>query len=259
MRQQDSQEFWKLLLPAVGSEKLTDLFKGVYEDFISALDGSGRERRRDEVFLDLSLDVSTSSTLLDSLKLDFGEPELLRVAEGNGWRPEKGADKIDAHKGSSLVAEGLPPILQFHLKRFNYNWQTDTTTKLNDRFTFPESINLAPICIDAKEKDSKTEYELQGVVVHMGEYGVGHYYAYVRPDIESDIWYRFNDDNVEEVTFEDVKIDAFGGPKRRRGLRRYFSTGKKIFGWGGKTSNAYVVQYVRRCDIQSLYRTPSSN
>mmetsp|Transcript_11827 Transcript_11827/g.13401 ORF Transcript_11827/g.13401 Transcript_11827/m.13401 type:complete len:208 (+) Transcript_11827:77-700(+) len=59
MKQQDSQEFWKLLLPAVGSEKLTDLFKGVYEDFISALDGSGRERRRDEVFLDLSLDVST--------------------------------------------------------------------------------------------------------------------------------------------------------------------------------------------------------
>ena len=58
MVQQDSQEFWKLLLPAVGSEKLSDLYKGVYVDYISALDGSGRERRRDEIFLDLSLDVS---------------------------------------------------------------------------------------------------------------------------------------------------------------------------------------------------------
>jgi hypothetical protein len=58
MVQQDSQEFWKLLLPAIGSEKLSDMYKGVYVDYISALDGSGRERRRDEVFLDLSLDVS---------------------------------------------------------------------------------------------------------------------------------------------------------------------------------------------------------
>jgi hypothetical protein len=57
MVQQDSQEFWKLLLPAVGSEKLSDLYKGVYEDYISALDGSGIERRSDEIFLDLSLDV----------------------------------------------------------------------------------------------------------------------------------------------------------------------------------------------------------
>lgn len=59
MVQQDSQEFWKLLLPAVGIEQLSDLYKGVYEDYITAIDGSGREKRRDEVFLDLSLDVAT--------------------------------------------------------------------------------------------------------------------------------------------------------------------------------------------------------
>lgn len=58
MVQQDSQEFWKLLLPAVGSETLSDLYKGTYVDYISALDGSGRERRKDELFLDLSLDVA---------------------------------------------------------------------------------------------------------------------------------------------------------------------------------------------------------
>jgi hypothetical protein len=58
MVQQDSQEFWKLLLPAVGVGKFSDLYKGVYEGYISALDGSGREKRRGETFLDLSLDVS---------------------------------------------------------------------------------------------------------------------------------------------------------------------------------------------------------
>ena len=59
MVQQDSQEFWKLLLPAVGMEKLSSLYKGQYEGYISAIDGSGREKRRNEIFLDLSLDVKT--------------------------------------------------------------------------------------------------------------------------------------------------------------------------------------------------------
>eukprot|EP00534_Pseudo-nitzschia_fraudulenta_P005555 CAMPEP_0201177878 /NCGR_PEP_ID=MMETSP0851-20130426/108930_1 /ASSEMBLY_ACC=CAM_ASM_000631 /TAXON_ID=183588 /ORGANISM="Pseudo-nitzschia fraudulenta, Strain WWA7" /LENGTH=417 /DNA_ID=CAMNT_0047461563 /DNA_START=26 /DNA_END=1279 /DNA_ORIENTATION=+ len=262
MVQQDSQEFWKLLLPAVGVGKLSDLYKGAYEDYITAIDGSEREKRRNEVFSDLSLDVATRSTLFDSLKDTFGEPELLDVAEGNGWRPEKGADKVNAHKGSSLLAKGLPPILQFHLKRFNYDWNTDSTTKLNNQFTFPKSIDLAPICIDAEENDSRSEYELQSVIIHMGEFDMGHYYAYVRPDIKSNKWYRFNDDSVDEVSFEDVTTDAFGGMQNRGGnqgggilrrVRRLFQNKENSFGWGGRTSNAYVVQYVQRDSIQSLY------
>jgi ubiquitin C-terminal hydrolase len=61
LEQQDSQEFWKLLLPATGLEALTDLYKGSFEDYITALDGSGREKRREELFLDLSLDVTSRS------------------------------------------------------------------------------------------------------------------------------------------------------------------------------------------------------
>ena len=57
MVQQDSQEFWKLLLPALEQASIMDLYKGYFESYITALDGSGRERRREEVFLDLSLEV----------------------------------------------------------------------------------------------------------------------------------------------------------------------------------------------------------
>lgn len=205
---------------------------------------------------------------MDSLKESFGEPELLSVAEGNGWRPEKGAEKVDAHKGSSLVAKGLPPILQFHLKRFNYDWQTDTTTKLNNRFIFPKSLDLASMCIDVEGKDPRSEYELQAVVVHVGEYGVGHYYSYVRPDMKTNKWYRFNDDQVDEVTFDDVTADAFGGQQRNqeerkgggihRRIGRLFRNGNRnAFGWGGRTSNAYVIQYVQKKKIESLYITAS--
>jgi hypothetical protein len=59
MVQQDSQEFWKLLLPALNKESLSDLYKGSFEDYITALDGSGREKRREELFLDLSLDITS--------------------------------------------------------------------------------------------------------------------------------------------------------------------------------------------------------
>jgi hypothetical protein len=59
MEQQDTQEFWKLLLPALEIESVSDLYKGSFEDYITALDGSDRERRREELFLDLSLDVAS--------------------------------------------------------------------------------------------------------------------------------------------------------------------------------------------------------
>jgi hypothetical protein len=59
MLQQDSQEFWKLLLPAINKESLSDLYKGSFEDYITALDGSDREKRREELFLDLSLDIAS--------------------------------------------------------------------------------------------------------------------------------------------------------------------------------------------------------
>jgi ubiquitin C-terminal hydrolase len=122
------------------------------------------------------LKYSFSSTLSASLKKSFGEPELLSAAEGNGWRPAKGAEKVDAHKGSSLIAKGLPPILQCHLKRFDYDWGTDTMTKLNNRLCFPDVLDLSDLCGTKDEDDlSLTTYELQSVVIHTGEYGAGHY------------------------------------------------------------------------------------
>lgn len=113
--------------------------------------------------------------MLESLRKSFGEPELLSEAEGNGWRPEKGADKVDAHKGSSLIARGLPCILQCHLKRFNYDWQTDTMSKLNNRFEFPEVLDLSKLCGIEEGQGTQTIYDLQSVVIHMGQYGNGHY------------------------------------------------------------------------------------
>jgi hypothetical protein len=87
--------------------------------------------------------------------------------------------------------------------------------------------------------------------------------AYVRPDIQSKQWYRFDDDIVEEVTFQEMIADAYGGKsreiqsERKKGpvafIRRLLSGGDQSYGWGGRAANAYCVQYVRRSDIPMLY------
>mmetsp|Transcript_1602 Transcript_1602/g.2281 ORF Transcript_1602/g.2281 Transcript_1602/m.2281 type:complete len:427 (-) Transcript_1602:255-1535(-) len=269
MEQQDSQEFWKLLLPALKKPALTQLYAGALEDYIIALDGSKRERRRKEAFLDLSLDVSPDgkSSVMSSLQKLFGDPEILSVAEGNGWRPEKGADKVDAQKGYLLRHKGLPSILQLHLKRFNYDWNRDIMEKLNDPFEFPLELDLSSTVartivdgtVESSSSMSSCIYDLQSIVVHMGQFGVGHYYSYVRPDVNSNSWYRFNDDIVTPVSFDEVVADATGGKicgiSAKRGL---FGKIKGLFqapscGYGGRTSNAYVLQYVRRSEIPLLY------
>jgi ubiquitin carboxyl-terminal hydrolase 7 len=329
LEQQDSQEFWKLLLPALNVRALTDLYQGAYEDYLRALDGSGRERRREEPFLDLSLEVGPSASpsfntgsttsdgsVMSGLHALFGPPETLRVSEGNGWRPEKGSDPVDAHKGSVLKVQGLPPILQLHLKRFQHDWTADTIRKLNDPVSFPLVLDLKGLCqqdgpntiksveatiesvgeataaagtaaaMEQDVHDSRFVYDLQSIVVHAGEYGSGHYYAYVRPNVRGEGWYRFNDHRVEAVTYREVYADACGGrsscpvpsevganrrspadAQPRKGwlgrLRNAILSGgskreSEGYGYGGRTSSAYLLQYVRRSDVPLLYELPEA-
>ena len=81
--------------------------------------------------------VWSSGSVESTLAEMFTQPEVLRVSEGNGWRPSKGSPKVDAYKGSSLRLAGLPSILQLHLKRFKYDWDSEETSKINDCCSFP--------------------------------------------------------------------------------------------------------------------------
>lgn len=255
MEQQDSQEFWKLLLPALDLAALTDLYQGAFEAYITSLDGN-HDKRREEAFLDLSLEV-TKGCVIRALQELFGPPELLSEKEGNGWRPEKNMTKVDALKGSLLRVQGLPSLLSLHLKRFQYDWQSDQMSKSHVQFQFDQVLDLQVLCNDVpKDEEGSAIYDLQSIIMHSGEFGGGHYYAYVRPDIRYDHWYRFNDQNVDDVCFRDVTSDAFGGkatgPANRGILRRLFGGGGG-YGWGGRTASAYMLQYVRRSKINELY------
>lgn len=115
----------------------------------------------------------------------------------------------------------------------------------------------------------------------------------MRPDIQTNDWYRFDDEFVTRVDYTDVIVDAYGGncaawrkksltdpvksmdapDRQQRGLFRrilaLFGLFRRItmiasrapdtvsnFGYGGRTSNAYMLQYVHRSDMPKLYNMP---
>ena len=132
-----------------------------------------------------------------------------------------------------------------------------------------QELNLRAVCTDVSDEESASLlYDLQSVIIHTGQYGSGHYYSYVRPDIRSDQWYRFNDNVVDAVSFSHVVADAFGGRhpgkdaeavQKRSFWRKLLPGGSgKVFGYGGKAANAYVLQYVKRIDIPKLYGSADS-
>ena len=48
--------------------------------------------------------------------------------------------KQDAKKG--VLFKSLPPVLGLHLRRFEYDFQTDAMAKINERFEFPTTLDL---------------------------------------------------------------------------------------------------------------------
>ncbi|KAL3817221.1 LOW QUALITY PROTEIN: hypothetical protein ACHAXA_009508 [Cyclostephanos tholiformis] len=310
--QQDGQEFWKLFIPEIRYDQLERLWR-FDEELAMAVEDYGEEKKdEDDLKISSTEDVKNNNArerIRKELFLDLSIP----VSEGIGPPSEECSPNQKFYvyqrvtggvlrRGPKkwmliwrfLKRDGLPPLLQLHLKRFKYDYETGETSKINDCCTFPLELDLSEISEKDYDRDDDVEdnaiYDLQSVVIHKGEYGSGHYYSYVRPDIQTNDWYRFDDEFVTRVDYSDVIVDAYGGncaewqkqssidpdksidvPERqRRGLfhrilslfglfRRITMIASRTtdrrsnFGYGGRTSNAYMLQYVHRSDIPKLY------
>ena len=84
----------------------------------------------------------------------------------------------EAEKGVIFLT--LPPVLHLQLMRFQYDPMTDANIKINDRFEFPERLNLDEYLQDSDDKDPAT-YILHAVLVHSGDNHGGHYVVYINP------------------------------------------------------------------------------
>ncbi|KAI7858609.1 hypothetical protein BDC45DRAFT_498727 [Circinella umbellata] len=252
-QQHDVQEFNRVLqdrleekmkgTPADGA--ITELFRGKMKSYIKCVNVN-YESSRVEDYYDIQLNVKGCKNVDDSFK-DYVAVETLEgenkyMAEGHGLQ--------DADKG--VIFESFPPVLHLQLKRFEYDFMRDTMVKINDRYEFPEEINLDEYCSETDPNDPN-DYVLHGVLVHSGDVH-GHYFALIKPEKDGK-WLRFDDDRVTHVTRKEVFEENFGdeaingnngAPPMLNGVRNNNTRMLKRY------TNAYMLVYIRRSQLNKI-------
>lgn len=223
------------------------LFEGHTLNYIDCINIDFKSTRK-EPFQDLQLDVKGCNTIYDSFDR-YCEVETL---EGDNKYEAEGHGKQDARKG--VLFESLPPVLNLHLKRFEYDYQKDAMVKINDRYEFYEDLDLDKVREDGNgpaylshnaDHSVRNKYKLLAVLVHSGGVHGGHYFAFIRPDGTK--WLRFDDDAVSNSESAKAVKDNYGGdgdapqpfgPPPVMRLPRF--------------SNAYMLVYVRESEWDSV-------
>ena len=147
----------------------------------------------------------------------------------------------------------IPNNLIFHLKRFDYDVMTGMRSKINDRFEFPEMIDMSPYHInylkDREQPAPPDMFELVGILVHSGTAESGHYYSYIRERPVSPsqhaTWVEYNDTDVNRFDQANIPDQCFGGTCDPTP----FSPVRFPKSW-----NAYMLFYQRVDDMESECR-----
>ncbi|CAB4444830.1 unnamed protein product [Rhizophagus irregularis] len=207
--QHDVQEFNRVLQNnlegkmknTIADGAITKLFVGKMKSYIKC-DNVDYESSCVEDYYDIQLNVKGCKTLRDSFK-DYIQEETL---EGNNKYQAEGHGLQDAKKG--VIFESFPPVLHLQLKRFEYDYQSDTMVKINDRHEFPMEIDLEEFLSENADRSNPHKYLLHGVLVHCGDSHEGHYFALLKPEKDGK-WFKFHDDRITRVVDKEVLEDNY--------------------------------------------------
>jgi len=221
---------------------MAHLFRGTFTNYVKCINVQDVSLR-DEVFYDLQIPVKGCKDMYAS----FDEYVKEETLDGDNQYQSERFGKQDAKKGVAFKA--LPPVLELHLRRFEYDFSTDQMVKINERFEFPTTLDL-----DRGERKYFTadsdpnvvnKYRLHSVLVHSGGPNGGHYYAFVRP-LTSEQWYRFDDERVTKAKEKEAVEAQFGGTEQQQ------HPGHTPQWKLPKISNAYMLVYVRESAIPEI-------
>ncbi|KXL41610.1 hypothetical protein M433DRAFT_6726 [Acidomyces richmondensis BFW] len=252
--QQDVQELSRILMEKLearmkGTEAenaLANMFVGKMKTYLKCINVD-YESSRIEDFWDLQLNVSGCKSVDESFK-DYIQVETL---EGDNKYAAEGYGLQDAKKG--VIFESFPNVLHLQLKRFEYDFQRDAMMKVNDRYEFPEILDLSPYLDEAADKSEPYIYHLHGVLVHSGDLNAGHYYAFLKPE-KNGQFYRFDDDRVTRATKREAIDENFGGDYTI-GMNGQLTRGQNPYTrqWSTKRSNnAYMLVYIRESRLDEI-------
>jgi ubiquitin C-terminal hydrolase len=247
--QMDIDEYYNLLLeqlePFIKGTNQENIFKHHFSGTISnefICKGCPHSSVNQDPFSSISLEVKNKKSVLESLD-SYVKDEIL---EGeNAYFCEQCNKKVNALKRQSIKT--LPKILVLVLKRFQFDYNTMTKSKVNDYCEFPMKLDMKPYTLLSSENkkleennlsnemdESQTLYDLSGVVIHAGSAESGHYYSMIK-DMKNSKWYEFNDTHITPFEIEEFPQEAFGG----------ISDEEKSI---EKSTNAYVLFYTKTND-----------
>jgi len=248
--QHDVQEFNRVLIDKLEEKMkgtsvqgtMAHLFRGTYTNYVKCINVEDVSLR-DEVFYDLQMPVKGCKDLYASLDEYIKEETL----DGDNQYHSERFGKQDAKKGVSF--QSLPPVLELHLRRFEYDFATDAMAKINERFEFPTTLDLdrgnRKYFTQDADPNIVNKYRLQSVLVHSGGLNGGHYYAFIRP-LSSEQWFRFDDERVTKVKEKEAVDGQFGGSEQQQ------HPGHTPQWKLPKISNAYMLVYVRESAIPEI-------
>ncbi|KAL0336707.1 UNVERIFIED_CONTAM: Ubiquitin carboxyl-terminal hydrolase 12 [Sesamum radiatum] len=111
------------------------LFEGHQKNYIECINVDYKSSRL-ESFYDLQLDVKGCHDVYAS----FDKYVAIEHLDGDNKYHAGQYGLQDAKKGALFI--DFPPVLQLHLKRFEYDFVQDGTVKINDRYEFPLQLDL---------------------------------------------------------------------------------------------------------------------
>ena len=223
---------------------IKNLFNGETETVISCRNVL-YESKKKEPFIDIQLSLKKDKTKLfcieDSLRDFLAKEEL--VGENKYYTENHG--KQDADK--RVRFKELPKILMLHLRRCEFDYQTDLNKKIKHRVEFPESLDMDQFKDEEFKSGNGCPYSLFGIFVHHGTEGLaGHYTVLLK---NSEGWVEFDDEHTKTVDWQYVQRNAFGGTfsdlvVEKDSINLYTRNKKSI-------SNAYMLMYVDKSQEQS--------
>eukprot|EP00804_Cyclotella_cryptica_P003556 CCRYP_002177-RC/>CCRYP_002177-RC protein AED:0.09 eAED:0.09 QI:151/1/1/1/0.8/0.83/6/655/3175 len=206
----------------------------------------GLKTSREENLMNIDCQIRNKSTIHEALST-LCEDEIM---EGDN-KVLCDRCKVKTNTVLRTAISALPDVLVLSLKRFDLDYTTFETVKLNSRCEFGQALNMKQYTMEAKEllegasteepksetcsmmdlgdnesndegskdplsklPDEDYEYRLVGVLVHAGVAQGGHYYSFIK-DRTSDKWYRFDDEDVTPFDPSMIEQECFGGKVKK--------------------------------------------
>ncbi|PNT67955.1 hypothetical protein BRADI_3g34176v3 [Brachypodium distachyon] len=211
-RHEDAHEFLRCLLDKLDevSSIVKEIFGGQLKSQLYCPECNHCSDRL-EPFLDLNLEVNQMESVIDALK-SFTKIEVVENFICDGCKSRVNMEK-------HFKVEQAPEVLVIQLKRFQ-NLES-CTSKIEDMVNYQLELDLKPFM--SSPDDKPQNYDLYGVVEHLGTPSKGHYVCFIRSSQKD--WFFFNDDKVVKWS-EDGVLDnkAYLLFYVKQGSCRWFST-----------------------------------